>query len=74
MLELAIVWGFLGLAFWWALIVYNGFPNRWKSNSRYAGWDDYIQIWLPLSIIGGPVWWLVFGAVRYMYYLNEEKN
>lgn len=57
-------WGFIGLIFWVSMLWYNGLPTQWKSVGRVDGWDEQLVVWLPLSIMGGPLWWLALIAVR----------
>lgn len=61
---IVIGWAAAGFAFWVDANRFSGWPIRWRSVPRMGGWGETIFLWLPLSLVGGPIWWLIMGVVR----------
>jgi len=53
------LWAAAGLAFWISCLNYNGAPGAWRARtSRDTGWDEALFFYLPVSLAGGPLWWI----------------
>jgi hypothetical protein len=48
-------WVAVGIGHWAYAVNYVGAPHRWKSQGRDEGWDVLILVYLPLSVILGPL-------------------
>lgn len=67
-IELVGIWATCGFLFWCDGFRHNGFPIAWKSKPRYEGWDTVLCIYLPFSLVLGPICWIVL----LVYKLIEE--
>ena len=62
-------WALAGTTFWFACYRFNGWPTRWRArHSRDTGWNEALGIYLPVFLVGGPLWWIAF--VTYRGYLR----
>jgi hypothetical protein len=66
MIAAIMVWAIFGLSFWVACFLFNGTPRRWKSIPRDTGWDEAIFIYIPICVVGGPLWWVALVWLRYI--------
>lgn len=59
-------WAICGLAFWLDTLRFNGLPQRWrnKNPSRELDWSETIFFYLPVSLVGGPLWWVAMVFYR----------
>lgn len=64
-LYLASAWLACGFVFWVSCSLHSGWPSRWHGqSSRELGWDEVLLIYLPVCMIGGPLWWCALLYVR----------
>lgn len=59
-----VVWVSCGFVFWLDTLRYNGLPTAWKSKPRNEGWDTILYWYLPLSLLLGPICWIVLVAYK----------
>lgn len=62
-------WACSGVLFWIALL--NSItPTGWSPpSSRETGWATLLFFYLPLCLLGGPLWWALFAICR----LSKDK-